>query len=260
MVLNVSALQEVCLTVPVQLDSMLSLTEVVQILMNAVQHLDLVDLELCVKTKLVPSAVFVLLVQLVTPTMASVLPIRFSVVEMMTVDQMRSVWSLVSVSVLLHSLLTPQMVESVRVHVKDSSVESMLTVLPPTHHSVSVKLDMVVTQSEDVLMLMSALVTHVVQMPDVSMKMEVTNVNVPRELKETHTLLDVLDHHQEWSVPKMMNAQVNLPVKPPPVLIHALPFLVVTMLSVFQKTMLPGVGAKLDTKTTMESVPQCVRV
>ena len=243
-----SALLEVCPTVPVQLDSMPNLTEVVQILMNAVQHLDLVDLELCVKTKLAPSAVFVLLVQLVTPTMAFALLTRFSAAEMMIVDPMRSVLSLVNVSVLHHSLLTPQMVESVRAHVKDSSVELMLTALQPTHHNVSVKLDMVVTQSEDVLMWMSALVTHVDQMPDVSMKMEATNVSVPRAQRETHILLDVLDHHQEWSVQTMMNAQVNLPVKHPLVSIHAPPFHVVTMQSVFQRTMLPGVDAKLDTR------------
>ena len=194
---------------PVLPDSMLNLTEAVQILMSAVHHQDLVDLELCVKIKLDHLAVFAPLAPLVTLTMVYAQQTRFSVAEMVTVDQMRNVLNQVSVFVLLHSLLIQQMEANARAHVRDSSVASMLTVHQPTHQSVFVRLDMEETQSVAVLTLMNVLVILVVLMQDVSMKMEVTNVNVPREPEVIHTWLDVLVHHQEWSVQMMMIAQDN---------------------------------------------------
>ena len=88
---SVSPSLEECPTVPVQLASTLSQMELVQILTSAVQPPDLVGLELCVRTRLDPSAVFVPWAPPAIPTMVCVPPIRFSAAEMMTVDPMRSV-------------------------------------------------------------------------------------------------------------------------------------------------------------------------
>ena len=244
---------------PVLPDSTLSLTEVVQILMSAVHHQDLVDLELCVKIKLDHLAVFAPLAPLVTLTMVFAQQTRSSVAEMMTVDQMRNVWSQDSVFVLHHSLLIQQMEANARAHVRDSSVASMLTVHQPTHQSVFVRLDMEETQSVAVLTLMNVLVILVVQMPGVSMKMEATSVNVLREPEVIHTWLDVLVHHQELSVQMMMSVQDNWDARTQSVLILVIPSLVETMPSVSQKIMLPGVDAKLDTRMSMVNVPLCVK-
>ena len=141
--------------------------------------------------------------------MVSAQQTRSSAPEMMTADPMRSVWSQGSVSVLHHSLLTQLMEASARVHVRGISVVSMQTVLQPILPSVSARLDMEETPLEDVLTLMSVLVTPVDPVPGVSMRMEATSVSVPRAPEVIRTWLDVLVHHQEWSVQMMMIAQDN---------------------------------------------------
>ena len=213
------------------------------------------------RTRLDPSAVSVLLEPLETLTMVSAQLTRSSAPEMMTADPMRSVWSQASVSVLHHSLLTQLMEASARVHVRGISVVSMLTVLQPILPSVSARLDMEETPLEDVLTLMSVLVTPVDPVPGVSMRMEATSVSVPRAPEETPTWQDVLVHHLVLSAPMMKTVLVSLLVNSPPVSTPAPPSPVVTMLSVSRRIMLPGAGARWDTRRMlMASVPPCVMV
>ena len=89
------------------------------------------------------------------------------------------------------------------------------------------------------------------------MKMEGTNANVPLEPRVIPMFLDVLELPQleEVNVPRMMTAPDNLPAKDlsAPTLAQACH--VVTVLSVFQKPMLPGANARaVSRKTQLESV------
>lgn len=107
---------------PVLLVLMFILMVPVLILMNVRPHQDPVDLERCVKIRLDLSAVFVQEELLEIHTLDCVQLTRHNALEIGTVDQMRSVLNQGSVSVHLHTFLTLQMVESVRVPVKDFSV------------------------------------------------------------------------------------------------------------------------------------------
>ena len=89
--LSVSPLLEESPTAHVQLASTPNLMEPVQILTSVLQPPDLVDLELCVRTRLDPSAVSVPWEPLAIRTMVFVPPTRCSAAEMTTVDPMRSV-------------------------------------------------------------------------------------------------------------------------------------------------------------------------
>lgn len=96
-------------------------------------------LELSVKTKSDLSAAFVPLEPLGTPTQDYAQQTKPSVQGIMIVDQMRSVWSQDNVFVHHPSSLTLQMEGNVRVRVRDTCAESMLTVLQLTLQDASVK-------------------------------------------------------------------------------------------------------------------------